>query len=150
MNLARRLLDTARTHGDRKAVRLDDTVLTYDRLQAEAAGVARWLTSNGLEPGDRVGMILPNVPAHPVHFFGSLLAGGVVVPMNPLLKSGEIEYYLADSGARFLFAAPEGAAEARAGAAATGATVVVVDPYGRIRRRPTQRCSSSGPPTTPR
>ncbi|GAA3357744.1 long-chain fatty acid--CoA ligase [Saccharopolyspora gregorii] len=130
MNLANRLLDTAQAHGDRAAVRLDDTVLTYDRLLAVAAGVARWLTANGLEPGDRVGLILPNVPAYPVHLFGSLLAGGVVVPMNPLLKSGEIEHYLADSGARFLFASPEAADEARAGAAATGATVIVVDPRG--------------------
>ena len=48
--------------------------------------------------------MLPNVPAFPIAFYGALGAGAVVVPMNPLLKSREIAYYLSDSGARVLFA----------------------------------------------
>jgi long-chain acyl-CoA synthetase len=45
-------------------------------------------------------MVLPNVPSFPVVFYGALLAGAAVVPMNPLLKAREVEYYLRDSGAR--------------------------------------------------
>ena len=48
--------------------------------------------------------MLPNVPAFPVIFYGALLAGVAVVPMNPLLKAREIEYYLSDSGARLVVA----------------------------------------------
>ena len=40
----------------------------------------------GRRSGDRVGLVLPNVPAFPVLFYGALAAGAVVVPMNPLLK----------------------------------------------------------------
>ena len=60
----------------------------------------------GLQPGDRVALILPNVPAYPVLFYGALMAGGIVVPMNPLLKAGEIEYYFTDSGAKFASSGP--------------------------------------------
>ena len=45
-------------------------------------------------------MVLPNVLSFPVVFYGALLAGAAVVPMNPLLKAREVEYYLRDSGAR--------------------------------------------------
>ena len=46
----------------------------------------------------------PNVLSFPVVFYGALLAGAAVVPMNPLLKAREVEYYLRDSGARFVVA----------------------------------------------
>jgi long-chain acyl-CoA synthetase len=56
------------------------------------------------------------VPAFPVAYFGVLLAGGTVVPMNPLLKASEVEYYLNDSGARLILAGGEMVEEARKGA----------------------------------
>ena len=71
--------------------------------------------------------MLPNVPAFPIAFYGALGAGAVVVPMNPLLKSREVAYYLGDSGATVLFAWHTAAAEAAKGAAASGTRVVVVD-----------------------
>ena len=58
----------------------------------------------GIEPGDRVGVMLPNVPEFPVAYYGVLRAGGVVVPMNVLLKRREIAFYLEDSGAKLLLA----------------------------------------------
>ncbi|WP_328530481.1 long-chain fatty acid--CoA ligase [Nocardioides sp. NBC_00368] len=130
MNLATHLIDAAQRYPDRPAVRLDDDVLDYTDLLAQASAVAQWLNAEGLEPGDRVGLVLPNVPAFPVHFYGVLLAGGIVVPMNPLLKSREIEFYLEDSGARFLFVDEQLVDEAYAAAAAQGATAVTVAPGG--------------------
>ena len=62
------------------------------------------LNERGVQPGDRVGLVFPNVPAFPVLFYGALHAGAVVVPMNPLLTAHEIEYYLTDSGAKVVFA----------------------------------------------
>ena len=61
--------------------------------------MASLLSSAGIAPGDRVALMLPNVPAFPVAFYGALGAGAIVVPMNPLLKGREIAYYLGDSGA---------------------------------------------------
>ncbi len=130
MNIASSLVAAAATVADRPAVRLDETVLDYRDLLAGAGAVAALLREQGFAPGDRVGLMMANVPAFPVHFYGVLLAGGTVVPMNPLLKSREIEYHLGDSGARFLFATPDAEAEARAGTATLGTSVVVVDPSG--------------------
>ncbi len=59
--------------------------------------------------------MLPNVPEFPVAYYGVLRAGGVVVPMNVLLKRREIAFYLEDSGAKLLLAWHGFAEEARAG-----------------------------------
>jgi long-chain acyl-CoA synthetase len=129
-SLVSNLIATTATYGDRPAIRMDDDVMTYQEL-ADAAGlVAAAIRRHGLQPGDRVGLVLPNVPAFPVLFYGSLLAGCVVVPMNPLLKAPEIEFYLSDSGAKLVFVW-DGAGDAAARAAATvGALVVTVTATG--------------------
>ena len=89
-NLGQNLLDTAARDRDHPAVRMDDAVLTYGELRDAALRVAAGLQARGVQPGDRVGMVLPNVPSFPVVFYGALLAGAVVVPMNPLLKAREV------------------------------------------------------------
>jgi long-chain acyl-CoA synthetase len=129
-NLALNLVEAKAMYPDRAALRLDDLVLTYDQLEERSARVAGLLAARGVEPGDRVGLMLPNVPQFPMLYYGVLRAGAVVVPMNPLLKAREIEYYLADSGARLLFAWHGVAGEAAKGAEAAGADFVAVDPPG--------------------
>jgi long-chain acyl-CoA synthetase len=121
------LRQAAADHADRPAVRMDAEVLTYADLWDAAARVAGLLATLGVEPGDRVGIMLPNVPAFPIAYYGTLAAGGVVVPMNPLLKSREVAYYLGDSGAKVLFAWHAAAGEAAKGAADTGARVIEVN-----------------------
>src|SRR5919198_5469746 len=95
-NLATILTDTASAHGDETAFKLDDVELSYSMLDGATAHVAGLLRGKGLEPGDRVGLMLPNVPYFPIIYYGILRAGGVVVPMNVLLKGREVEYYLSD------------------------------------------------------
>jgi len=114
-------------HAGHPAVRMDDLVLSYAELQGTAGRATSLLAAAGVEPGDRVGIMLPNVPAFPITFYGALGAGAVVVPMNPLLKSREIAYYLRDSGARVLLAWHPVAGEAAMGAAEAGARVIKVD-----------------------
>jgi long-chain acyl-CoA synthetase len=109
------------------AVRMDDLVLDYSELQEAVGRVTSMLSSLAVAPGDRVGVMLPNVPAFPMAFYGALGAGAVVVPMNPLLKAREIEFYLSDSGAKVLFAWYAAAGEAAKGAAASGTRVITVD-----------------------
>ena len=126
-NLNSMLAKAAAGHGERAAVRQDDLVLTYAQLQDSARRAASLLASSGVTPGDRVGIMLPNVAAFPVAFYGALGAGATVVPMNPLLKSREVAYYLGDSGAKVLFAWHEAAVEAAKGAAGTGTQILEVD-----------------------
>jgi long-chain acyl-CoA synthetase len=127
-NLAQHLLDAAAEHGDRPALRMDDAFLTYAEFREAACRVAAGLRARGVEPGDRVGMVLPNVLSFPVVFYGALLAGAVVVPMNPLLKAREIEYYLTDSGARLVVAVEPSAQPAAEAAATVGIEAVTVGP----------------------
>ncbi|MGD0609227.1 MAG: AMP-binding protein, partial [Streptosporangiaceae bacterium] len=88
-NLGSLLDQAAEDHPDRPALRMDDLVLTYAQLHQAAGRMSTLLAGAGIEPGDRVGIMMPNVPAFPIAFYGALAAGAVVVPMNPLLKSRE-------------------------------------------------------------
>ena len=115
------LLATAERHPDRTAVKLDDAVLTYAELVTQAKRVAAGLQAAGVEPGDRVGLVLPNVLAYPVSFYGAQFAGAVVVPMNPLLKAREVEYFLEDSGAKAVIAFAPMSEETEKAAGVTGA-----------------------------
>ncbi|MFF3565601.1 long-chain fatty acid--CoA ligase [Streptomyces sp. NPDC002574] len=130
MNLASDLVDSARAHPDRAALRLGSETVSYGSLDGGSAGMARLLRERGVAPGDRVAVMLPNTPEFALVYYGVLRAGGIVVPMNPLLKSREIAYYLGDSGARLLVAWHTAADEARAGAQEAEAEVLVVDPGG--------------------
>jgi len=134
-NLARNLTDTTRRHAERVAVRVDDAMMTYRALDEASARVAGLLHVRGLKPGDRVGIMMPNVAEVPVVYYGILRAGGVVVPMNPLLKAREVAYYLGDSGAGLMFAWHAFADQARGGTEQTGtgqagAESIVVDAAG--------------------
>jgi len=126
-NLASILDSSATAQPDSAAIRLDDLTISYRQLSDAARRVASLLASAGVSRGDRVGLMMPNIPAFPVAFYGTLIAGAVVVPTNPLLKSREVAYYLSDSGARLLFAWRDFAGEAAKGAADVGAEVIQVD-----------------------
>src|SRR6059058_2779887 len=102
-SLAQLLTETAARHGERPALKLDDMVVSYAVLTEGATRIAGLLKARGLQPGDRVGIMLPNVPYFAVVYYGVLRAGGVVVPMNVLLKERETTFYLSDPGARFVF-----------------------------------------------
>ncbi len=127
-NLAHLLTDSAERHPERPALKLDDTVLTYAMLNEAASRVAGLLRERGVQPGDRVGIMLPNVPYFGVVYYGVMRAGGAVVPMNVLLKSREVQFYLSDPGAKVLFAWHEFAQPAEDGARAAGAEAIIVEP----------------------
>src|SRR4051812_3852184 len=128
MSLAKLLTETAAEHGDRTALRLDDAAITYSELDEASARVAALLRDKGVEPGDRVGVMLPNVPYFAVAYYGVLRAGGVVVPMNVLLKGREVKFYLTDPEAKVLFAWHDFADAAQQGASEAGAELVAVKP----------------------
>ncbi|HCT79124.1 MAG TPA: long-chain-fatty-acid--CoA ligase [Micromonosporaceae bacterium] len=106
MNLASNLVASAERFPDRVAVRLDDRVWTYAELNEESAKIAGLLRAREIESGDRVALQMANLMQFPAVYYGILRVGAVVVPMNPLLKEREVEYYLNDSGAKLLFDEP--------------------------------------------
>jgi long-chain acyl-CoA synthetase len=127
-NLARNLVETAHVRPDSIALRIGDAALTYAQLDEASARVAALLRERGAEPGDRVGIMLPNVPQFALAYYGALRAGCVVVPMNVLLKEREVGFYLGDSGAKLVFAWHECADAAEEAAAEAGTEIVVVAP----------------------
>jgi len=126
-NLTTVLDQAADQHGERPVLRMDDLVLSYRELREAAGRVTSLLSSLRIEPGDRVALMMPNVPAFPVIFYGAIGAGAVVVPMNPLLKSREVAFYLGDSGAKVIFAWHAASDEAAKGAESAGAEMIRVD-----------------------
>ncbi len=97
-------------------------------LDEGSARIAGLLRAKGLQPGDRVGVMLPNVPYFPVIYYGILRAGCAVVPMNVLLKGREVRFYLEDSGAKLMFGWRDFAEAAEQGAGEAGAEAIVVVP----------------------
>ena len=131
-NLAGIVRDEESARGEWLAMRQGELALTYAELARANGQAAALLREVGVGPGGRVALMLPNVLAFPVFFYGSLAVGAAVVPMNPLLKSREVAYYLGDSGASVIFAWEPMADEAAKGAADTGAQVIrVAEPDAR-------------------
>jgi long-chain acyl-CoA synthetase len=127
-NLATLLTETAQRAGDSPALKLDDTTVTYEMIDEGSARVAGLLASKGFEPGDRVGLMMPNVPYFALIYYGILRAGGVVVPMNVLLKGREVKFYLEDPEAKILFAWGDFAEAAEKGVEDSGAEAILVKP----------------------
>src|SRR5919108_1118703 len=127
-NIADLLSQSAAEHPDRVAIKVEDSELSYAALDEASARVAGLLRAKGVEPGDRVGIMLPNVAYFPVCYYGALRAGAAIVPMNPLLKDREVAFYLGDSDAKVVFAWHQFAEAAHGGAEQTGADCVLVEP----------------------
>src|SRR5688572_6257682 len=80
--------------------------LDHRQLALRALRFAHQLACNGVEPGDRVAIYLEHVTEAIVAFYGTWIAGGVVVPVNHLLKASQVAHILHDSGSRVLVSAP--------------------------------------------
>jgi long-chain acyl-CoA synthetase len=134
MNLASILADALEGSADKVAFKLDDVELTYAMLDEGSARMAGLLKAAGVGAGDRVGIMLPNVPYFPVAYYAVLRLGAVVVPMNVLLKGREVRYYLEDPGAKALIAWNGFEEAAREGSADLDLELFVVTP-GEFEQR---------------
>ncbi|MFE0703350.1 long-chain fatty acid--CoA ligase [Streptomyces sp. NPDC058872] len=122
------LARSAAVHPDRTAVRLGADALTYGALDALAWRAAALLRTHGVGSGDRVALSLPNDPLFAVLYYGILRAGGIVVPLNPLLRAGEVRHCLADAGAALLLGWHRDGAEAAEGARLADTPYLAVEP----------------------
>ena len=95
------LLDDAfRRHARRDAACFMDQRFRYGDIDEAATAFGAWLQSRGLQPGDRVAVMLPNIPQYLVAIAGILRAGCVVVNVNPLYTPRELQHQLKDAGAK--------------------------------------------------
>jgi len=95
---------SARVWPDKVAVIYGGQRLRYSEFAAEAMRTARALRASGIEPGDRVAYLMPNLPQMLIGHFAVPLAGGVLVSVNTRLAAEEVSYILRHSGAKILIA----------------------------------------------
>jgi long-chain acyl-CoA synthetase len=96
------LQESFTTYRERSAYRYMGQSFSYGQIDSLSQAFAAWLQGQGLERGDRVAIMLPNVPQYPVAVAAILRAGFVVVNVNPLYTPRELEHQLKDSGAKAL------------------------------------------------
>ena len=95
------------THGPAEFLVYQDQRVSFEGFCRAALAVAAQLQAQGLNKGDRVALAMRNLPEWPVVFFGGLLAGAILVPLNSWGTGAELEHALRDSASRFLFCDPE-------------------------------------------
>ena len=103
MNIARAVERAARDRPGQPAILFEDRTWSYLELDRAASRTAVGLGVWGIGPGDRVALILPNVPAFAVAYLAVLKRGAVAVSVNVMLTTEELAVLLADSGARVVF-----------------------------------------------
>lgn len=98
------LESSLRRFGPRVALDFFGATTTYSQLGEQVAKAAEGLRRLGVQPGDRVALVLPNCPQHVVAFYAVLRLGAVVVEHNPLYTEEEMSYQLGDHRPRAIIA----------------------------------------------
>ncbi len=98
-NLSMMIDAAAERHGDRVAIVDGARRLTFADLRGRAGQLARVLGDAGVGPASKVALTCPNVPEFTIAYWAILIAGGVVVPLNVMLRAREIAQHLDDSNA---------------------------------------------------
>jgi long-chain acyl-CoA synthetase len=124
-NLGTWVKQRAASDPDLPAIKQGETILSYASLDAAVARFATTLRHRGVRAGDRVAMIMPNVAYFPIVYYAILRIGAIAVPMNPLLKAGEISFVWRDCGAGVAVVFPFFAEEAAKAASVTGTEVII-------------------------
>ncbi|UTR05236.1 long-chain fatty acid--CoA ligase [Alkalihalobacillus sp. LMS6] len=94
--------ESAKKYPEHEAVHFLGKSMTYEDLHNEALRFANQLVKLGVKKGDRVAVMLPNSPQSIISYYGILMAGGIVVQVNPLYVERELQHQLSDSGAKLI------------------------------------------------
>ena len=107
MNLASNLERHAAERPAHAAVLFEGGSLGYAELDAAASRLAQGLRARGIAAGERVALYLPNIPEYLVAYYAAQKLGAITVAINSIFRSAEVQYLLADSGARVVFTVAE-------------------------------------------
>lgn len=130
LSLAMILAEPARRQPETVAVIQGDNEYTYAEVWERARKVAAELIEEGIKPGDRVGILAPNVIEFITTYFGILAAGGVVIPVPALLQGPEAAYLLDNARASLLMYHPSLADTAKSANEHTGTPIRDMTSYG--------------------
>jgi long-chain acyl-CoA synthetase len=140
MSVASILAETAHRMPDNVALIFNGDEILYRDLWDQTRNYAGALRDLGVGPGDKVALMIPNVPDFPRAYYATLALGAVVVPIHALLKAAEIEYVLRDSGSKLLICAAPLLPEGAKGAALAGIdTLSVLVPDEMVEQLPFPR-----------
>ncbi|MGA0882409.1 MAG: AMP-binding protein, partial [Burkholderiaceae bacterium] len=106
--------------------------MTYGELLSQSEAFASWLHSVGMEKGDRVALMMPNLLQYPVALMGTLRAGCVVVNCNPLYTPRELHFQLKDSGAKAIVIVENFAHTLQKAKEGTAVEHVIVTPFAEM------------------
>jgi long-chain acyl-CoA synthetase len=104
ISVPRMLAESAQRNPDQPCTIFNGIAITYQAMNLLTDRLAVALIDQGVKPGDRVGIFLPNIPQFVLAYFAILKAGAVVVAINPQYKAREIEFQLNDSGIKTIIA----------------------------------------------
>jgi long-chain acyl-CoA synthetase len=100
MNISALLAEQAARRPDATALLFQGKAVSYAQLDDAAGRAAAAFKASGVQPGDRIALVVGNVPEFVYALYGVWRAGAVAVPLNVMLTSEELGYILADAGAR--------------------------------------------------
>jgi long-chain acyl-CoA synthetase len=109
-NLSSLILETFEKYRKKPAFSCMGKTMTFDEINHLSKRFAAYLHFRGLEPGDRIALMMPNLLQYPIVLFGSLRAGLIIVNTNPLYTPHEMLYQFVDSGAKAIVIAENFAA----------------------------------------
>lgn len=98
---------SALRYPDHTAIIYYDSKISYRELLSEVEALAGYLQAQGVHKGDRVMLYMQNSPQYVVAYYAILRADAVVIPVNPMNRTAELEHYVADTGARVCLAGQE-------------------------------------------
>ena len=93
-------------YGEKTAITFMGQETSFNELEASANSVANMLVDNGVEPGDRVGLYIPNTDQFPESYFGSIKAGAIPVPLNLRMDPNTLEFVLQDGDVDHMIGSP--------------------------------------------
>jgi len=140
------LSQTVQRLPDQPFMEWGDESLSYQQFQNAVDRFAAALAADGIGPGDKVIVLLPNGPEFAVSVFAIVKLGAIVVPLNTAFQDSELEYYLQDSQARIMITNP--AIEASHGeliAGSSGCRLLTEVPVDTRDVPPAERSPVSGP-----
>jgi long-chain acyl-CoA synthetase len=97
-SLGTSFLGAAQQHAQQLAIIFEGHTITYGDLARQSEGFALALRLHGIQPGDRVALLLPNFPHFLPAYFGTLRAGAIALPMNPTYRPPEMQHIFSDAG----------------------------------------------------
>ncbi len=124
------LADTTKKFSSRPAFSCMGKDLTYGELDKQSTAIGAYLHYRGLQPGDRIAVMMPNMLQYPIVLHGILKAGLVIVNTNPLYTPPEMKHQFTDSGAKAIFIAENFAANLEKIIGETEITTVILTSIG--------------------